>query len=214
MDAAAVAGRAAARRAGGLRRAERRAGAALRRRRREARRRLDEARQDHLARARRAPRRPVAPGGEPAQDVHRDGGGPARRDHQAGGPAAQHAHARREAAREAHPHRARDDGDLRAARQPLRHLADQVGAGGSLVPLPAAGALQGDRQAHPVEAHGARALHRAGREDPEGRACERTASTPRSRAARSTSTPSRRRPTSTRPSTRASSRSTICSRCA
>ena len=49
---------------------------------------------------------------------------------QAGGPAAQHAHHRIPRPRPAAGHRPGDDGCIRALRQPLRHRADQVGAGG------------------------------------------------------------------------------------
>ena len=55
--------------------------------------------------------------------------------------------------REAAADRAPDDGDLRAARRPPRHLADEVGAGGPRVQGARARALPGARQAarHPRE---------------------------------------------------------------
>ena len=88
-----------------------------------------------------------AAGREHAQDVPGHGRGHPRRPHQARRPAAQHAHARRPAAGEAGPHRARDDGDLRAAGAPAGHLADQVGARGPRVPVPRAGDLPQARRA-------------------------------------------------------------------
>ena len=64
-----------------------------------------------------------APGRELPQAAALDREGRARHPDQARGPAAQHAHARLSARGEAPPHRAGDDGSLRAARAPLRHGA-------------------------------------------------------------------------------------------
>ena len=53
-------------------------------------------------------------------------------------------------------HRARNAGDLRAAGEPPRRLADQVGARRPRVPLPGAGEVPRDRRAARLEARGAR----------------------------------------------------------
>ena len=107
--------------------------------------------------------------------------------------------------------RARDPRDLRAAREPPRHLAREVGARGPRLPLQPARGLQAHRRLAALEARRARALHR-GRARASSRASSRrSAWRPRSPAARSTSTAS-----GGRCSARASpsSRSWTCSRCA
>ena len=86
--------------------------------------------------------------------------------------------------------RARDPRHLRAARQPARRVAAQVGAGGPVVPLPRARALQAHRADARREAPGARALHRQAMRLLCARARRRRASRPRSPGGRSTSTPS------------------------
>ena len=78
---------------------------------------------------------------------------------QARRPPRQHAHARVPAAREAGADRRRDDGDLRAARQPARHRQDQGRARGPLVPLPLARGVRGARAQDRGEAAGSRGLH-------------------------------------------------------
>ena len=66
-----------------------------------------------------------APGGELPQDAAGDGARHPRHPHQARRPRRQHADARAHAARQAGAHRARDPGDLRAARQPPRYPVDE-----------------------------------------------------------------------------------------
>ena len=109
-------------------------------------RRCDEAGSNPVDRRRR-PGHPRArgPGRKPAQDVPGDDRRHRRGPDQAGRPPAQHAHARPHAAREAGSDRAADDGDLRAAGEPARYLAVQVGAGRSRLPLSPTRGVQGDQ---------------------------------------------------------------------
>ncbi len=159
-----------------------------------------------------ARRRGAHPGREPAQDVPGDGGGPARRHHQAGRPAAQHAHALGAQARGPAADRAGDDGDLRPAGRPAGHLGAEVAARRPRLPLPGAGPVQarGRRCSTPSaqvrEKYVAEvtAVLRRG-------AGQGTASRPRSRAAPSTSTASTRRWRSMPARARAWTRSTTSS---
>ena len=74
--------------------------------------------------------------------LRRDGARHPRAAGQARRPPRQHAHARAHEGRVAGAHRARDDGDLRAAREPPRHPVDQERARGPGVPLPGPGAVR------------------------------------------------------------------------
>ena len=84
------------------------------------------------------------PGGELPQDGRGHGARHPRAPRQALRPRRQHADARAHEARGAGAHRPRDDGDLRAAREPARHAALQERARGPLLPLPRAGRLRAD----------------------------------------------------------------------
>ena len=97
------------------------------------------------------------------------------------------------AVREAAPDRPPDPGDLRAAGRAARDLADQVGAGGPRVQGPRARGVPRARQAARHAPQGPRGLHRAGDRGARAAPRGRPASTPTSRAGRSTSTASTRR---------------------
>ena len=101
------------------------------------------------ARQDRVPVRRGRAGRELPQDAARDGARRARHPDQARRPPAQHAHAGRGAAGQAQARGARDDGDLRADRQPPgpQHAVPRAAGARVLAPLPAAlpGARQGDQ---------------------------------------------------------------------
>ena len=127
-------------------------------------------------------------GRELPQDAAGDGARRARHPDQARRPAAQHAHARRGGARQAPARGARDDGDLRADRQPARPERAVPRAAGARLLAHAPAALPRARQG---DARGARQPARGGRQDrgrDQGASSPRPASRPRSPAARSTST--------------------------
>ena len=86
-----------------------------------------------------------------------------------------------------------DAGDLRAARAPARHPRDQVGARGPRLRDAAPAQVPGDQGPGQPAARRARALRGQGGRLPGARSSRRSASTPRSPAARSTSTRSTRR---------------------
>jgi hypothetical protein len=147
-----------------------------------------------------------------AQDAAGHGRGHPRRAAAPGQPHADPALLRRQSGRTARPGGARDAGTLFAAGQPPRRLGTEVGAGGPLLPLPAPGYLQEDRQACSTRSA---ASASSSSSMPWSPACKREAGgrrpMPRSMAGRSTSTAS-----GTRCARRASSspRSTTCAPCA
>ena len=159
----------------------------VRRRGRRPRRRRHQAHRHHVPVARRGA------GRELPQDDGRDGHGHPGHPDQARRPPAQHAHARRDAQAEADREGQGDPRDLRAARAPARHPRDQVGARGPRVRDAAPAQVPGDQGPGQPAARGARALRRQGRRLPRARSSRRSASTPRSQAAPSTSTRSTRR---------------------
>ena len=98
--------------------------------------------------------------GNAAQDAAGHGRRPAHRADAAGLAPAHAALARRKQDALFRGVRARDPGPVRAAGQPARHLADQVGNGRLGVPLPGARPLQADRAPAGRETGRARSLHR------------------------------------------------------
>ena len=160
---------------------------AVRRRGRQPRRRRHQAHRHHVPVARRGA------GRELPQDDGRDGHGHPGHPDQARRPPAQHAHARRDAQAEADREGQGDARDLRAAGAPARHPRDQVGARGPRVRDAAPAQVPGDQGPGQPAARGARALRGPGRRLPRARSSRRSASTPRSPAAPSTSTRSTRR---------------------
>ena len=102
-----------------------------------------------------------ARGHEPRHPRHRS---------QAGGPSAQHAHSHGAQRRPAHLQGARDDGDLRAARQPPGHELDQVGARGPVIFLPRAREVPAGPEDGERDARGAREVPRPGHGRPARRA--------------------------------------------
>ena len=160
---------------------------AVRRLGRPARRRGHQAHRDHVPEPRREP------GRELPEDDGRDGHGSPGHPDQARRPPPQHAHPVGAAEAEADREGPRDARDLRSARSPAGDPRDQVGARGPLLPAPAPAEVRGDQEARLPAARRARALrHRRG-QVPEAASWRRSASRPRSQAARSTSTRSTRR---------------------
>ena len=132
-------------------------------------------------------------GRELPQDDGRDGLGHPGHPHQARRPPAQHAHDRRDAQAEADREGQGDARDLRADRAPARHPRDQVGARGPRVRDAAPAQVPGDQGPGQPAARGARGTTSRRPATTCRASSRRSASTPRSPGAPSTSTRSTRR---------------------